>query len=134
MTPTSPAFHDSQRRRAIAPRPLRLLGRSDVDRHVAHAVASGPPVSVDARDLRRDAGRDRVDDLLLGRLTALVDGDVLAEAEDRDPVGHLEDVVEVVRDEDDREPLLGEAAHEVEHLPRLRDAERGRRLVEDHDA
>ena len=85
-------------------------------------------------DLGGDAGGDRVDDLLLGRLTALEDGDVLAEPEDRDPVGHLEDVVEVVRDEDDREPLLGETSDEVEHLTRLRDAERGRRLVEDHDA
>ncbi len=96
--------------------------------------ASGPPVPSDAGDLGGDAGGDRVDDLLLGRLAALEDGDVLAETEDRDPVGHLEDVVEVVRDEDDREPLLGEATDEVEHLARLRDAERCGRLVEDHDA
>jgi hypothetical protein len=39
-----------------------------------------------------------------------------------------------VRHDDDRQPLLGEAAHEREHLPRLRDAERGRRLVEEDDA
>ena len=59
--------------------------------------------------------------------------DVLAEAQDRDAVGDLEDVVQVVRDEHDREALLGEPAHEVEHLARLRDAERGGRLVEDHE-
>ena len=48
-------------------------------------------------------------------------------------VGHLEDVVQVVRDEHDREALLAQAPHEVEHLPRLRDAQRRRRLVEDHE-
>ena len=45
----------------------------------------------------------------------------------------LEDVVEVVRQISDAEPSVGEPADEVEHLSRLRHAERGRRLVEDHD-
>ena len=35
--------------------------------------------------------------------------------------------------EDDREPLLGEPRDELEHLLGLRDAERGRRLVEDDE-
>ena len=59
--------------------------------------------------------------------------DVLAEAQDRDRVGDLEDVVQVVRDEDDREALLAQAPDEVEHLPRLGHAERRGRLVEDHE-
>ena len=34
---------------------------------------------------------------------------------------------------DDREALLGEPPHELEHLARLGDAERRGRLVEDHE-
>jgi hypothetical protein len=78
-------------------------------------------------------GRDRVHDLLLVRRRALVDADALAEAQHGDPVCDLEDVVEVVRDEHDGQPALRQPAHEVEHLARLRDAERRRGLVEDHD-
>jgi hypothetical protein len=39
-----------------------------------------------------------------------------------------------VRDVDDRQPLRREPLDELEHLPRLRDAERRRRLVEEDDA
>ena len=46
----------------------------------------------------------------------------------------LEDVVQVVRDQDHGEALLAQARDEVEHLLGLRHAERGGRLVEDHDA
>ena len=45
-----------------------------------------------------------------------------------------EDVVQVVRDQHDGEPLLGQPLDELEHLLGLRDAERRRRLVEDHEA
>ena len=72
-------------------------------------------------------------DLLLRRLVALVDADVAAEAEHGDPCRHLEDVVQVVRDEDDGEPLLGQPLDELEHLLGLRDAERRGRLVEDDE-
>ena len=65
---------------------------------------------------------------------ALVDGDAAAEPQDSDPVCHLEDVVQVVRDEHDREPLIGQPLDELEHLLRLGDAERRSRLVEDHEA
>src|SRR4051812_579583 len=89
---------------------------------------------LDPGDLGGNARRDRRDDLLLGRLAPLVDADVAPEPEHRDPVGDLEDVVQVVRDDHDREPLLAQPSHELEHLARLRDAERRRRLVEDDDA
>ena len=75
-----------------------------------------------------------MDDLLLGRVAPVVDADVAPEPQHGDPIGDLEDVVEVVRDEDDSEPLFGESADELENLIGLRDAQRGRRLVEDHDA
>ena len=58
---------------------------------------------------------------------------VPAEPQDRDAVGDREDVVKVVRDQDDREPLLAEPLDEREHLLGLRDAERSRRLVEDDE-
>ena len=74
-----------------------------------------------------------LDDLVLGDFVAFVDADVAAEPQHGDPVGDLEDVVQVVRDQDDGEPLLGQALDELEHLLRLRDAERGGRLVEDHE-
>ena len=67
------------------------------------------------------------------RLGALVDADVTAEAEDRDPCRRLEDVVQVVRDEDDGEPLLGQPPDELQHLLGLRDAERRGGLVEDDE-
>src|SRR5580765_5921142 len=54
----------------------------------------------------RGAERDRLDDLLRRRLLSLVDADVAAESQNGDPVRDLEDVVQVVRDEDDREPLV----------------------------
>ena len=60
--------------------------------------------------------------LLLGRLRA-VERDVAPEPEDRDAVGDLEDVVQVVRDEHDGETLVGKAPHELEHLFRLGHAE-----------
>ena len=44
MTPTSPAFHDSQLRRAIAPRPFDCSGTTSIVSS-AHDCASGAPVS-----------------------------------------------------------------------------------------
>src|SRR5438309_493952 len=62
------------------------------------------------------AGGDRLDDLALRGLGALVLPDHAAEAQDRDVVGDLEDVVHVVGDEDHGEPVLGQALDEIEHL------------------
>ena len=56
------------------------------------------------------------------------------EPHDLDPVGELEDVRHVVADQDHRQAALAHALDEVEHLPRLLDAERGGRLVHDHHA
>src|SRR5262249_58379863 len=77
---------------------------------------------------------DRLDDLLLVGLGLLVDADVSPEPQYGDPVRDLEDVNEVVRDEHDREALLGQAPDEVQHLLRLGDAQRGRGLVEEDEA
>src|SRR5919109_1029954 len=87
-----------------------------------------------AGDVVELPGRDRVDDLLLRRLLALEKRHSLTESQHGDPVRHLEYVVQVVRDDRDREIALGEPPDEVEDLPGLRHAEGGRRLVGDHDA
>ncbi len=58
--------------------------------------------------------------------------DQLAQVQDRDPVGHLEDVVEVVRDHADRDAAAGERLIRSSTISRLGDAERGGRLVHDH--
>ena len=77
------------------------------------------------------AGRDRVHDLLLRHVRFREHVHRLAEPQHGDPVGDLEDVVQVVRDEHDADAAVGEAADEVEHLARLCHAQGGRRLVED---
>ena len=60
-------------------------------------------------------------------------GHPLAEPQDGDPVGDLEDVVQVVGDDHDAEIPFRQALDEVEHLTRLGDAERRGGLVEDDE-
>ena len=59
--------------------------------------------------------------------------DQLAAPEHGDPVGDLEHLVELVRDEDDRLAALGEAADDLEELLRLLRGQHGGRLVEHED-
>src|SRR6516165_12373957 len=73
----------------------------------------------------------QVDDRLAVVLAQRPDRDHLAQAEHRHPVGHGLDVVQVVRDDDDRDALVPEPADEVEHDPGLGDAQGGRGLVHD---
>ena len=60
--------------------------------------------------------------------------DDLAAPDDRDPIGDLEDLVQLVADEDDRMPLRGKPAQDSEDLLRLLGGEDGGGLVEDEDA
>ena len=69
----------------------------------------------------------------LGRALARDGVDLLAAAEDADPVGDLEHLVQLVRDEDDRHPVGLEVAEDLEQLERLLRREHGGRLVEDQD-
>ena len=69
----------------------------------------------------------------LGRALARHGVDLLAAAQDADPVGDLEHLVELVRDEDDRLALGLEVAEDPEELERLLRRQYGRRLVEDED-
>src|SRR5439155_15508197 len=60
---------------------------------------------------------------------SLGDADVAAETENDDARRGLENIVQIVRDQHDREAVVRETLDEVEHLPCLGHAERSRRLV-----
>ena len=118
----------------IRPKKLWLHGLLAGGRSAGAHDGSSGAVDGNAGHLRRHAGRDRLDDLLLGRRLALVEGDRPAEPQNGDPVATSKTSCRLCEIEDDREPLVGEAVDELEHLLGLRDAERGGRLVEDHEA
>ena len=59
--------------------------------------------------------------------------DRLAVADDRDGVGDLLDLVQLVADDDRRDPLLREAQDQVEQVVGVLVVERGGRLVEDEE-
>src|SRR5262249_20587414 len=91
------------------------------------------PRPVYETDIAATATGDQLDDLSLVDVRADYRGRELAEVEHRDLVGNLHHVVHVVRDQHDGEALVGEAPHQIEHLGGLRNAEGGRRLVEDNE-
>src|SRR5438445_2666395 len=73
-----------------------------------------------------------LDDALPVECRCLVLHDDAAEVHHRDAVGHLEDVVQVVRDDHDRKASIAQPFDQVEHHLRLHHSERSRRLVHDH--
>ena len=115
--PTSPARTPATSGRcsadavAAVARPVRGRVRRDgrpicaARRHRRRLAQAGSSLGVAGPGfpgtLVQRAGGDRVDDLLLGRLRRARRRRRAAEAQHRDPVGHLEDVVQVVRDEHD---------------------------------
>ena len=70
---------------------------------------------------------------LLVRLGGVHRANVFALAQDGHAVGHGHDLVELVRDEEDALPLLGEILHDLHQLVDLLRSEHGGRLVEDED-
>ena len=60
--------------------------------------------------------------------------DVPALAQNHRPVGDSCDVLEVVGDHDHRDAVLGSFLDQPQDVARLAGAQRGRRLVQDHDA
>ena len=65
---------------------------------------------------------------------ALQRRDLLAPTQDRDPVGDLEHLVQLVRDQDDRRPPRDQRAQDGEELVDLLRRQHGGRLVEDQHA
>jgi hypothetical protein len=57
----------------------------------------------------------------------------LSSSQHRDAVAHREHVGHAVADQDDRDPLIAQAPDQVENLGDLADADRGGRLIHEHD-
>ena len=127
VLPSFPPLMFSQSRVAGLSARLGDFERGDVSRHEFGAGRRDPG------NLRRLACRDRVDDFLLRDLRAPEQACVAPEPKHGDAIGDREDVVEVVRDQNDGEALLAEPLDEFEHLLGLRDPERRGRLVEDDE-
>ena len=79
------------------------------------------------------AAGDQLDHLVGRHIGTSYLGHHRAEVEHGDVVGHLEDVVEVVADQDHAEPVVGQPPHQPQHLLGLGDAQGGRGLVEDDE-
>lgn len=134
---------------ALDARDAEHLALVDVE---AHVVDHRPPVAGAhgqvAYGQGDDVGDGRLAGLGAGQLAAdhelgeLAGGHVLgvhgrhggAAPDDGDLVGHPEDLVQLVGDEQDRQPLADQAAQVVEQLVHLVGHEHGGRLVQDQDA
>ena len=116
---------------AAAPAPaVRHAVVASRRRDIGHGVVSCGHGSIELG--RGGAGHDR-DGFGHGVRLRRHDRDSPPEPHDVDPVGELEDVRHVVADQDDGQAALADALDQVEHLTGLLDAERGRRLVHDHE-
>ena len=69
----------------------------------------------------------KADDLVRGCLAGDPLGHLLAAPHDHDAVCHGEDVLHVVADDDHRDALTRQGAHQGQHLALLRDAQGGSR-------
>ena len=124
------------------------LAGAHVDRHVVDhdagrvlRVVRGPVL--DAQQLLADvrlvigvavleiAADHVLDDAVLGDLGLRDRLDRLAVADDRHGIGDLLDLVQLVADDDRRDPLLLEAQDQIEQVVGVLVVEGGRRLVED---
>ena len=99
---------------------------------VAHGLRGDAALAALGRGL--GAPRDVLDQPLLGELLGAPRVDDAAVAHDRDVVGDLEDLVEAVRDVDDRDVALLEQPHDAVEVVDLCVRQRRGRLVEDEQA
>ena len=116
--------------------PADLLDAAVVDRRAGRRPgAASRPVVGGGFSTRNTTSRPTISwaSAGLGRALARHGVDLLAAAQDADPVGDLEHLVQLVRDEDDRHPLGLQVAEDLEQLERLLRRQDGRRLVEDED-
>src|SRR5439155_24609774 len=81
--------------------------------------SSGVAIAALLAKAGRSPGGHEVDDDPEIQLGGRANGDHAPEKEHGDPVGHLEDVVHVVGDHQHGQALVGQPAHEVEHVARL---------------
>ena len=107
--------------------------------------------SRDRQFLNRESGRNRrrlsghttakfgpaehcVDQRLLGPFDDRFGGNALAISHDRHAIAKLENLIEVVGDENDRQPLAAQIVYNRVKLPPLRSTESGRRFIQYQDA
>ena len=123
------------------------LAGPDLEAHAADHLAATIVVDPQVLDRERHVadgsrpGRRRADvapdhergEIVLVGLRRIRSADDTTAPDDRDPVGDLEHLVQLVTDEDDAVALVGEAPQDGEDLARLLGCEHGRRLVEDED-
>ena len=124
------------------------LAGADVERDAAHLLEAAIVEDLEIVDLEERVARRRgrlvhaeqhltpdhhPREALLGRALRGHGVDRLAAPEHRDPVGDLEHLVELVRDEDDRLPLRLQLGDDREELPRLLRCEDRGRLVQHED-
>src|SRR5918996_1994453 len=89
---------------------------------------------VKLRELTKPSAQagDHRDDLVAARLGGAADADLRAASQDADPVGEPEHLIQRVADDEDCASAVAQAADQLFDAPRLRDAERGGRLVHQH--
>src|SRR5438132_12085740 len=101
-------------------------------RSAAASAAEMPCLGARATGAAQPSRGHVLDDALTVKCGRLVLHDKAPQVAHRDAIGDLEDVIQVVRDDHDRESAVAQALDEVEHHLGMNDAERGGRLVHDH--
>ena len=120
------------------------LAGPDGQSHVRQAILSAhvvenqkilTGVDISAMRFHRVQGTpdDHRDEPVLVGALALDHGDLAAVAQDRDAIGNVENLVKVMRDEDDPHALAGQIADEPKEEIGLRLVEGRRRLIEQED-
>src|SRR5205823_12369036 len=143
LEPCAPAATTPSARIIATPkRPTRFAGITVFHLRVGNNQGSNPirrlpycvPCSLlpASRGGRHFRAHDHVDDLRMGRLRLLARADDASPAQNDDAVGDREDVLEVVADDEHGDAARLERVDQLEHLALLLDAERGSRLVHDH--
>src|SRR5215210_5056172 len=100
--------------------------------HLDDGLTGARHAAVD--DERHFAAHHQLGEVVLVRLRGHPRPDDPAAANDGDPVGNRQHLVELVADEDDARALGLEAAEDAKDLERLLGRQHGRRLVEDEDS
>ena len=132
-TPAIPRISPARTSRSTPRTTLDCPGRRTTWRPVTSSDRAGR-MRLAAVDRQLDLASDhQLGEVVLVRLGRDPLADDLAPPDDRDPVGDLEDLVELVADEDDAVALGGEAAQDREDLLGLLGRQDRGRLVEDED-
>jgi hypothetical protein len=98
---------------------------------VTGSGATAPPAVGNGGDRPRTTGGHVLDHALAVHACGVTLDDHLAQVQHRDPIGHGEDVVQVVGDHEHREAVVTQVPDQLEHHRRLRHTERCGGFVHD---